>query len=131
MRTLSLVIFLYSLHCFALEVTPTVEVNQSLSFADDLDFANLNLAIERQMSSYDIRGLPGEISFGQKVYPKKVLKESLLLLKELAESTKQCQLTQSKEVCLDILNREINDKFMIYKPIPKKSEDGYKAELTT
>lgn len=131
MRVLSLVIFLSSLPCFALEVTPTVEVNQSLSFADDLDFANLNLAIERQMSSYDIRGLPGEISFGQKVYPKKVLKDSLLLLKEMAESTKQCQLSQSKEVCLDILNREINDKFIIYKPVPKKSEDGYKAELTT
>ena len=131
MRILSLVFLMSALNCLAVEVTPTVLVNQSLSFVDDLDFANLNLAIERQLSSYDLRGLSGDITFGQKVYPKIVLKESLVLLRELAEENKQCLATQAKETCLDILNREINEKFLIYKPVPKKTENGYKAELTT
>ncbi len=116
----------------AAEITPTVRVAQSISFADDMDFANLDLAIERQMNSYIARGgLNGNIRFGTKVYPKSVLKESLLLLKELAGLTKKCQETQPASVCLDQLNLELNQKFAVYKPVPNKSEPGYMAELTT
>lgn len=115
----------------AAEVTPTVRVQQSISFADDMDFTNLDLAIERQIDAYAIRGLAGEIRFGTKVYPKQVLKDSLLLLKELAASTKACRESQPENVCLDQFNLELNAKFAIYKPVPKKSEAGYAAEQTT
>jgi membrane-bound lytic murein transglycosylase A len=124
-----------SFHAFSFETTPTVRLNQSLGFADDLNFVNLDLAIDRQLSSYESQGLPGDISFGTKVYPKKVLKESLILLKELVEIAKQCQQSQDREVpndnCLDNLNRDLNEKFAIYTPVPKKNEAGYKTELTT
>lgn len=116
---------------FASEITPTVRVEQSLSFADDMNFANLDLAIERQLKSYSVQGLAGDIRFGTKTYPKKVLKDSLILIKEIAAAAKKCQETQPENVCLDLFNLEVNEKFAFYKPTPKKSEEGFKAELTT
>jgi membrane-bound lytic murein transglycosylase A len=100
----------------AVEITPTVRVPQSLSFADDMNFNNLDLAIERQLASYAIRGLAGDIRFGTKVYPRKVLKDSLLLLKEVATAAKRCQETQAADVCLTQFNLDVNEKFAIYKP---------------
>jgi membrane-bound lytic murein transglycosylase A len=115
----------------AVEVTPTVQVSQSLDFLDDMNFDNLDLAINRQLSSYDVQGLGGEIKFGAKVYPKRVLKESLLLLQSLAANTRNCLKSSSTDDCIKLLNQEINSKFTIYRPVPKKSESGYKSELTT
>jgi membrane-bound lytic murein transglycosylase A len=116
---------------FAAEVTPTVRVQQSLSFIDDMKFENLELAIDRQLNSYPTQGLDGDIRFGTIVYPKAVLKNSLMLLKELSIEAKKCTETQPESVCLDAFNLAINEKFAIYKPIPAKTEDGFKAELTT
>ena len=79
-----------SVSAIAAETTPTVRLEQSLSFADDMNFSNLDKAINRQLSSYSTRGLTGEIRFGTKVYPKKVLKDSLLLLQELSAAAKKC-----------------------------------------
>lgn len=120
-----------SFSVFATEITPTVLVEQSVSFADDMKFSNLDLAVDRQLTSYLAQGLQGDIRFGSKVYPKKVLRESLLLLKELVTAAKKCHETQPESVCLDQFNLEVNNKFAIYKPIPKKSEEGFMNELTT
>ena len=76
-----LLAFTISASVFAVEITPTIRLNQSISFADDMNFANLDLAIERQLTSYDIQGLAGDIRFGTKVYPRKVMRDSLVLLK--------------------------------------------------
>jgi len=131
----SLLLFLNLLFCVstiaAVEITPTVLVNQSLSFADDLNFANLEIAINRQLTSYDVRGLSGDIKFGNKVYPKRVLKDSLIQLQKMATETKTCLLTSSSEECYKVLNQELNAKFTIYRPVPSKNESGYKSELTT
>ena len=131
----SLLVFLSFLFCVstiaAVEITPTVLVNQSLSFADDLNFENLELAINRQLSSYEVQGLGGDIKFGNKVYPKRVLKDSLLQLQKIAAEAKTCLLTSSSEECYKTLNQELNAKFTIYRPVPSKSESGYKSELTT
>jgi membrane-bound lytic murein transglycosylase A len=115
----------------AVEITPTVLVNQSLSFADDLNFANLEIAINRQLSSYDVQGLSGDIKFGNKVYPKRVLKDSLIQLQKMAAETKTCLITLSPEECYKIVNQQLNSKFAIYRPVPSKKESGYKSELTT
>ncbi len=126
---LGLVIFSFPL--LAVEVTPTIKVDQTVQFADDLNFQNLDIAIDRQLSSYEVLGTAGEISFGGKVYSKKVLGESLVLLKQLASEATKCQQNAAQELCLDAFNRDLNEKFTIYRPVPKKSENGYKAELTT
>jgi membrane-bound lytic murein transglycosylase A len=115
----------------AAEVTPTVRVAQSLSFSDDLNFSNLDLAIKRQLDSYSGRSLSGEIRFGTKTYPRTALKASLILLNELSATAIKCQESQPAQLCLDQFNQDVNEKFAIYKPVPKKTETGYKAEATT
>jgi len=39
------------------ETTPTARLNQSLAFADDMNFENLNLAVDRQLKSFEQVGL--------------------------------------------------------------------------
>ncbi len=124
-------ILIFSTSLMAQEVTPTQRFYQSIEFADDMNFENIDLAIERQLRSYSRMGLRGTIQFGTKKYPKTVLKDSLLLLRSLAERTQECLKTLPEATCYQDLNREINDKFAIYRPTPNKSEPGYKESKTT
>lgn len=120
-----------SFSAIAAETTPTIRVNQSLSFIDDMNFSNLNLAVDRQLKGYETISLAGQIRFGSKLYPKTVLKDSLVLLKQLANNALECQKTQTREVCQASFNKAVNEKFAIYKPVPKKTEAGYKSDKTT
>lgn len=129
-------LFFLSLLClsfstFANEVTPTTRLNQSVAFADDMMFENLDLAIERQMKSFAIRGLRGSIKFGTKVYPKTVLRDSLLLLQELSHKTKRCLKSNPQVACMNQFNLEVNEKFAIYVPVPGKKEAGSGKSATT
>ena len=119
------------LSAVAAEITPTVRVAQSINFADDMNFSNFDLAVERQLTAYKLLGLSGSIRFGTKVYPRTVLKESLLLLKALSLSLRECQLTGAEKVCLDQFNLEMNQQFAIYTPTPGKTEVGYQADQST
>lgn len=113
------------------EVTPTARLNQSLTFADDMQFENLDLAIERQLKSFAVGGLSGTIKFGSKVYPKTVLKDSLLLLQTLARDARDCIKTNPESVCLNMFNAEINARFAFYVPVPGRNEPGYRTKKTT
>ncbi len=117
----------FCLSGFAQEVTPTSRVYQSIEFTDDLDFQNLSLAIDRQLTSYEVQGMGGTIKFGSVNYPKSVLKESLLLLKEITENGKECLVEQTREYCHTQINTKLNASFLIYKPIPKKTEMGFRT----
>lgn len=130
-KIVSLGLLLLSQIAFSAEITPTTRLNQSLTFSDDMNFENLDMAIERQLKSYEITGLAGTIKFGSKTYPKSVLKESLLLLKNITARAKGCLRLNPGSVCLGQLNQEINDKFAIYTPVPGKSERGYKKKSLT
>lgn len=131
MKTLLLLSVLFSGLAIGQEITPTSRIYQSLNFADDMNFENLDLAIERQMKSFDRIGLKGQIKFGSKVYPKTVLKTSLELLRTLAGNAKNCLTQNPAEQCMAEFNRAMNDQFAIYIPVPKKSEPGYKSSNTT
>lgn len=113
---------LFGFGAVAQEVTPTSRVYQSLEFMDDLDFENLSTAIDRQLLSYEVQNMGGTIKFGTVTYPKSVLKSSLVLLKELTESGKECLSTETRDYCHTQFNRAMNSQFLIYKPIPKKTE---------
>lgn len=113
------------------ETTPTARLNQSLAFADDMNFENLNLAVDRQLKSFEQVGLSGTIRFGTKTYPKTVLKESLVLLRDLANLALECAKTSPKEECMNAFNQAVNDKFAIYFPIPAKNEAGYRSKAGT
>lgn len=120
-----------SISAFAQEVTPTSRVYQSLEFMDDLDFQNLSIAIDRQLASYEIQNMKGTIKFGSKVYPKTILKSSLELLKELTEAGKNCLVAEEREDCHARFNREMNAKFVIYRPNPKSGEMGFRTGRNT
>jgi membrane-bound lytic murein transglycosylase A len=100
----------------AQEITPTVRFNQSINFGDDLNFENLNKAIDRQLKSYQVMGLSGTIKFGTKVFPKTILRDSLVLLKTLTTSARECFLVHPSNQCLEIFNRDMNAMFYFYKP---------------
>jgi membrane-bound lytic murein transglycosylase A len=130
-KTIFLTLCFFSFAATAQEVTPTVRVPQSLSFADDMDFENLELAIDRQLASYNRMGLRGQIKFGTKLYDKTVLAESILLLKEIALKARECLSQSEKAVCMGAFNTEVNAKFAIYRPVPAKNEPGFRSSNTT
>lgn len=128
---LSLGLLILSTWTVSAETTPTTRLNQSIEFADDMNFENLDLAIERQLKSYETNGLSGSIRFGAKTYPKSVLKESLVLLRDITGRARECAKKSPQNVCLGNLNAEINSKFSIYVPIASKSERSRRKALTT
>lgn len=130
MKTFFLIAFFISGNLMA-EVTPTTRLNQSLTFSDDMQFENLDLAVERQLKSFAIGGLAGTIKFGTKTYPKSILKDSLLLLQALARDARECIKSNPESVCLNVFNAEINARFAFYVPVPGKAEPGYRSKNTT
>lgn len=112
--------------------TSTSQVFQSMEFADDINFENIDLAIERQLKSYERSGLSGQIRYGKKVYPKTYLRDSLILFKQIVDETKVCQQSFEASVCQSAFNQRLNAEFDIFKPIPGKTERGYgQGKLTT
>ena len=108
------------------EITPTQRSYESISFEDDLDFDNIELAIARQLRSYDRMGLKGSIRFGTKVYPKIILRDSLLHFQKLAQKAKECLKKRVVRTnCYDQFNASMNEDFAIYKTVPGKEESGY------
>ncbi|MGE3608117.1 MAG: MltA domain-containing protein [Bacteriovoracaceae bacterium] len=116
---------------FAAESTPTARLNQSLAFADDLQFENLELAINRQLAAYERSPLAGKILFGGRSYPKTILKDSLILFKQLALEAKDCLKSSTPATCLANFNAQINKKFTIYVPIPSKGAFGFRQKAAT
>lgn len=105
------------------QITPTQRLNQTLEFADDMDFESMDLVIERQLKSFEQMGLAGTIKFGTKTYPKAVLKDSLLLFQELSAKARDCFKIAVRESCLQSFNASLNEKFAIYIPVASKSKN--------
>lgn len=120
MKALFLTFFFISFSALAAEKTPTSRLYQSLSFADDMDFENLDLAINRQLESFKKIGLKGNIQFGTKIYPKTVLKASLEVLQGLAAEARVCAQVSPKVECQRKFDAEINNRFAIYVPVSGK-----------
>ena len=111
--------------------TPTIQLFQSMEFADDIQFENMDLVISRQLKSYETSGLSGQIKYGKKIYPKSALKDSLILLKDIVDETKTCLKVSQKSACMATFNQRVNGGFDIYRPIPGKTERGYRQGKTT
>lgn len=117
-------------HSFAqTEITPTILKKEKIVFEDDMMFENLHLAIDRQLESYDINGLKGYIKFGTKVYDKKVLRESLVLFKQLTSKALSCMEVKLKKICMDQFNVDINSKFALY--VPAQSRRPISTKFTS
>ena len=131
MNFITLLLGLLAFAAFAQEITPTIRIQQSLDFSDDLDFEHLEQAVERQLAFYARSPLKGDIRFGTKIYPKTVLKDSLVLMMDLSKKYKECLKEQSAVQCQSDLNRSLNELFAVYAPVPGKNEPGFSQPATT
>jgi membrane-bound lytic murein transglycosylase A len=116
---------------FSSFATPTQKVLESISFSDDIDYKNLDLALSRQLKSFDSIGLSGTVTYGGVNYSKSVLKDSIKLFQTLIKEFQECVKVSSKEICENNLNLAINQKFDIYKPVPGPQEPGSGNKETT
>jgi membrane-bound lytic murein transglycosylase A len=123
-------IFLTTFQVSAQQITPTEAVVASMDFKDDLDFEHLPLAISRQLENYKRRGLAGTIQFGTKTYPRTVLKDSLIELNSLALAAVECLKISQRSVCEQEFSLKINERFDIYRPVPKSTEQGHAQKKT-
>tara|TARA_B100001971_G_C18268046_1_gene596637 strand:- start:75274 stop:76434 length:1161 start_codon:yes stop_codon:yes gene_type:complete len=100
-------------------------LNVSLNFVDDLDFKNLDLAIERQLRSFQSRDLSKKITLGSDEYTRADMQKSLVFFKALVEKTMECLKTELRDVCYSKFNSVMNQNFIVYKPIPLDWEAGH------
>ena len=110
-------------------IPPLEKVNQSLIFEDDLEFENLNLALDRQIINFKKKNLNEVIIFGDRKIKREVLLKSALKLKELIHSYSFC-VSKNYKNCQNTFQVEIENYFDIYKPIPEKNERGYSSAQT-
>ena len=100
-------------------VTQTIEADpKSIEFVDDLNFKLLDTAVQRQIDAYDTTlSLSGKVKFGTRIYPKSVLRDSLVLFQELARQNQECMKGDSgKAVCQQRFNEAIQARFRVFRP---------------
>ncbi len=99
--------------------TPTIEIDPgSLGFSDDLGFRDLERAIQRQIDAYDEgrANLEGRITFGARSYPKSVLRDTLVLFREIAREGEECLASLPDSVCREHFDRSIKKRFRVFTP---------------
>jgi len=98
--------------------TQTVEVDgKTIDFADDLDFRDLDKAIQRQIDAYDTTiKLKGRIVFGSVAFNRSVLRDSLVLFQEIARQTSECLTANAKPVCMGRFNEALHKRFRVFTP---------------
>lgn len=128
MRIFLAVLFIFATpFAIAQEITPTKKYNISIDFSDDLDFDNIDLAIERQMKSFTASRMKGTIKFGQETYPKTIIRDSLVSFQALVNKYRECAKVSHTQSCMSELNKALNSDFTFYRPTPKREEQGFKT----
>lgn len=125
---LSLVSF--ALHAQTL-VTPTRALNETISFTDDMELKNIEIAIERQLAAFKRSAPKGQVKFGDKTYPAKRLVESMELFKAITSEAQSCLKEAVRPDCMAQLSARINSEFEKYTPVPAASEPGAGQEKAT
>lgn len=108
-------------------VTPTVKVSQYISFSDDLAWANMELALTRQIESLAARAsLNRRIRYGNDLYTMADIKASAELFLDYLGKHKSCLAQpRSESECSRELSNALNARFNIYRPVTKASEPGH------
>jgi membrane-bound lytic murein transglycosylase A len=133
MKFLILSILFFSFKSFSLEMTPTEEFPLCMDLSDDLDFENLDLAISRQKKAFRSLKENEEIKFGEKIFKKRIVRESLELFEKISKETKSCLGFKSRRECFNEFNLKIQESFDFYRPVPEKGKvtDGLKRTKFT
>ena len=105
-------------------VTPTRRIDASripIWFIDDLNFNNMDLAINRQLQYFQRFRLSGTIQFGDDIYPRSALPFALRKFQVLYHAYRQC-LQQaykgylSSDTCIYSFYETLISQFYIYEP---------------
>ncbi len=102
--------------------TPTGLVKEFPRFDDDMNFKDLDLAINRQLKAFKRFGLNGEIHLAGKKYPLSILRTSILRLFDLSEKAKECLKVNERKECMDRFNEGVKGNFVIYGPQSNSDE---------
>ena len=103
-------------------VTPTRLVPPSkipVGFVDDLNFANMDMAINRQLEYFQKRELSGTIRFGNHLYPRHVLPIALRRFQRLYYAYHNClrqAYNMPSDTCVYAFHNSFLDHFHVYEP---------------
>jgi membrane-bound lytic murein transglycosylase A len=113
--------------------TPTRLMNQGEwpLFDDDLDFRDMELAIQRQLKRFSEKGLKGRIKLGGKYYPQRLAVESLQVFLQLVKNYQACVAGWPRAMCVQDLNREMRARFNMFKPALVKGDPRFGEENFT
>jgi membrane-bound lytic murein transglycosylase A len=108
-------------------VTPTkkVEITKWPNLNDDLDLADLDIAIERQLANYAGRELAGTIKFGADVYPLVQAVKSLQVLHGFISDYDACRKRYSKDLCETEFTTKMKNRFALYAPALKFTDPHF------
>lgn len=103
-------------------VTPTrrLSADEYPEFNDDMEFRNMQLAIDRQIERFEKIDLTKKIQFGDDVYKQQALLDSILEFQKISSQTRACFFGSNnkaqKDLCIRTLNDQVRNKFLVYAP---------------
>ena len=100
-------------------------------FADDLDFKDIDLAIERQIVRFEDRSLAGQVQYGQDVYPETQLLETIREFQNDVGVYRVCLLRKSRENCRQQFQAVVSSKYNVYVPDLEPEDPRYGEEKDT
>jgi membrane-bound lytic murein transglycosylase A len=113
-------------------ITPTVKLSESEwpELADDLDFAGMELALQRQLIRFKALDLNKKIRLGSDYYKLKQAKLSLEKFKDLLNNYKKCS-QKEQVICRIEFTDNMHRFFNAYIPRLEKGDPRYKEEKST
>lgn len=111
-------------------VTPTRRLAETEypEFTDDLDFVNMEIAIERQLKRYKDRRMSGEIVLGKDTYSLRTIADSLKKFQTLMHRYKLCMVSdpeKNKRRCMSEFQDAVREKFAVYVPNLEPGDPRY------
>ena len=106
------------------------KVAEKIDFTDDIDFKNMQIAIDRQLEYFNRTNLRTQFSFGSRLLRRSHLKTSLKRFNAIVKETVSCLENGNRKSCYEEMSNKLNSEFEIYRPVPLKWEKGYKDKKT-
>lgn len=130
MKSFALGILFISIGAMSAEMPPMDKVSHYIEYSDDLNFENLQTAIDRQIVHFNLVNLNEPVKIGKRNLTRAHLKKSLEAFSILANEAKACSLVNSTDECLKEFSDKVNDQFEAYKPRPLNWERGFQTKQT-
>ncbi|MEO0335042.1 MAG: MltA domain-containing protein [Pseudomonadota bacterium] len=121
----------YAHHTVLTTPTKRLPTSQYPQFADDMDFENMDLAIDRQIVRFEQRSLSGRVRYGRDVYPERRLLETIREFQIDTQAYRVCLVRKSRESCSQQFQALITNKYNVYVPDLAPGDPRYGEEKDT